>query len=141
MLKRHHVRVKRAEQSQWLAGDENFGQALQSLQAFACSAVAVSKAALLAKLNKLANDTRRVIDFTDKQGNTYARPVDAGAAHAALVSLAKLTGTLAPDARTTVNNNAPTFIYQVIGSRGDPGRVIEGEAVDATLGQIEEPQG
>jgi len=130
---RHGITVNRATwERKWLLGDPNFAQAMQSLQDFACSSVAVSKAAVFAKLNKLIEDCRRVAPYTDKSGNSFERPVDAGTAHSALVTLAKLSGALSAE-RPTSDHSGPTFVLQIIGSQGAPaGAVIEGQAVDVT---------
>lgn len=135
MRKRHGIRIRRAEQDAWLQGDENFYMALAALQQFACSAVAISKAGVLAKLNKLANDCRRLVPYTDKAGNKFMRPVDASAAHAAMVSLAKITGSLQTEGRggTTINANGPvTFRYEIVSSDGKSGSIIEGSATEVS---------
>lgn len=130
---RHGITVTRATwQRKWMLGDPNFAQAMRSLQDFACSSVAVSKAAVFAKLNRLIEDCRKVVPYTDKAGNSYERPVDAGTAHSALVTLAKLSGALSAE-RPTSDHSGPTYVLQIIGSQGAPaGAVIQGESIDVT---------
>lgn len=139
MRKRHQILVNVSERKEWF-GEEHFTAAVTSLQEFACSAVAISKAAILAKLNKLANDCRKVVPYEDKLGNRFDRPVDASAAHATLVSLAKITGHLKADASgagVTINANGPAqFVYQIISSKeGAAPKRIEGSGavIDAEV--------
>ncbi len=135
MRSRHGILVNVTERKEWF-GEEHFARAVGCLQEFACSAVAISKAAILGKLNKLANDCRKVVPYTDKLGNTFERPVDASAAHATLVSLAKITGHLKSDASgaVTINAHGPSvFTYQIISSKGEPAKQISGSEAAAPV--------
>lgn len=132
LKERHGIGIKRATvERKWLQGDPNFREAVERLQEFAAGGLAVSKAATFAKLNKLANDCRKVIRFEDKQGNTFDRPVDASAAHAALVTLSKLNGSLyeqtepAPPVR-----QLPTLVVQIVGAPVQRVDVIDGEIIE-----------
>jgi hypothetical protein len=142
MRKRHNILVNSKERTEWF-GQENFARAVTCLQEFACNAVAISKAALLGKLNKLANDCRRVVPYEDKLGNRFDRPVDASAAHAALVTLSKITGHLKSDASgagVTIHANGPAqFVYQIVSSKeGAAPKQIEGSGavIDATVEEV-----
>jgi hypothetical protein len=145
MRKRHGILVNVAERKEWF-GEENFARAVTSLQEFACNAVAISKAALLGKLNKLANDCRKVVPYEDKLGNRFNRPVDASAAHATLVTLAKITGQLKTDASAgvTINANGPAqFVYQIISSKeGAAPKRIEGSGavIDAEVTEVKDSE-
>jgi hypothetical protein len=143
MRKRHNILVNVTERKEWF-GEEHFARAVGCLQEFACSAVAISKAAILGKLNKLANDCRKVVPYEDKLGNRYERPVDASAAHATLVSLAKITGHLKSDASAgvTINANGPAqFVYKIISSKeGAPAEQIAGSGavIDAEATEVKD---
>jgi hypothetical protein len=130
LKERHGIAINSRTVRKWIEGEPPFREAVTRLQDFAAGGLAVSKAATFAKLNKLANDCRKVIRFEDKQGNVFDRPVDAGAAHSALVTLSKLNGALfAETEQNPTPRQLPTIVVQIVGAAPlAQVDVIEGES-------------
>lgn len=133
LKERHAISITARTVRKWTEGDEHFRQAVTRLQDFAAGGLAVSKAATFSKLNKLANDCRKLIRFEDKQGNVFDRPVDASAAHAALVTLSKLNGALFDNVEPPPPvRQLPTLVVQIVGAPVQRIDVIDGEIIEAT---------
>jgi hypothetical protein len=111
--------VTKAQLRRW-ATEPTYQRAVRLLEGIVTDDVSFTRAAVLAKMSRLADDTRKLVTRTDANGNVVAEPVDGPTARGTLKDLAQALGFLEPERQTKV-------VVQVIDMSGDnePGRVIE----------------
>lgn len=108
---------------------QNFNTARELLVKHALSLAGLDANAIGLRLSRLVEDCSRLEPYTDKQGNSFLRPVDAGTAHAALRTLAGMAGAMQSPGGGGGGEGGVHITFQVIGASGKPaGRVFEGTA-------------
>jgi len=85
--------VSRAEVQRWRT-EAAYRRAIQLMQGIAADDAGLSRAAVLAKMAKLADDTRRIVTRRDANDNVIDGPVDGPTARGVLKDMAQALGVL-----------------------------------------------
>ena len=114
--------------------EPNFARALETLRNYGSLTLGISKTAILAKLEKLADDCRALVTLEDKFGNVVTKPVDAAAARSALETLARISGVLTAQEAQPAARPGPglhiTFTHNDRQSTMRVGEVVDAEVID-----------
>jgi hypothetical protein len=108
---REQLKVKASTLLRWKT-EPAFARLLNLLQAIVADDVSLTRASVLARISKLADDTRKIVTRRDANGNEIEGPVDGSTARGALKDLATALNVLEP-ASTRV-------MVQIVDLSGDP---------------------